>query len=108
MENNAIAAGTALEVRQGTGSHASAAVASATSKTKEDESKKAQDDAESRFWQLDELVEEFSSKRAAKLMEGWSLEQLQAGLAYLVGKPKSYEVHGVKGELFRAWAKTDP
>jgi len=107
MENKAVAAGTSLEAQQGADSSASAAAASAAAKTKEDESKKSQDEAESRFLQLDELVDSYSPKRAAKLMEGWSLEQIQAGLAYLAGKAKSYEVHGVKGELFRAWARID-
>lgn len=106
-KTGAVAAGLDSEARQRTDGSVSAAVASAQVKAKADEKTKTQNEGESRFWQLDELVDDYSSKRAAKLMEGWSLEQIQAGLSYLATKPKTYEVSSIKGELYRAWAKTD-
>ena len=106
-DNKAAAAGSVSESRQGAGGSAFAAGANAQAKAKEDEKPDAQKEAESRFWQLDELVDDYSSKRAEKLMEGWSLEQILAGLSYLATKPKTYEVSSIKAELFRAWAKSD-
>jgi hypothetical protein len=105
LGKEAAAAQTAAATASSTSGKSSGAAADKSDENKPEKSDEAK--GNSFLLSLDDLVEEYNTKRATKAMEGLSFDQIQAGLRHLEGKSKGYEVSAVKAELYRAWARMD-